>query len=52
MADDPNEQRLPFLQRLMENPWLLLALGILVPTLSYTVWGTIDLFSIPEATLP
>ena len=26
------------LQRLMDNPWLLLALGLLIPILSYTVW--------------
>lgn len=40
------------LQRLMDNPWLLLALGIGVPTLSYTIWGWIELFKLPTATLP
>lgn len=39
-------------QRLMDNPWLLLLLGILIPFLSYTAWGWIELFSIPKATLP
>lgn len=39
-------------QRLMDNPWLLLLLGILIPFLSYTLWGWIELFSIPKATLP
>ncbi len=40
------------LQRLMDNPWLLLALGIVVPTLSYTVWGWLDVFGMSRATLP
>ena len=40
------------IQRLMDNPWALLALGILVPVLSYTVWGLIGLMTMPQATLP
>ncbi|HXV37856.1 MAG TPA: hypothetical protein VEC18_11935 [Myxococcota bacterium] len=40
------------LQRLLDNPWLLLVLGILVPTLSYTVWGWIELWLVPAARLP
>ena len=42
----------PWLRRLLENPWILLALGILVPTLSYTLWGWYELFHLPPATLP
>lgn len=41
--DDPKKHPL---QRLMDNPWLLLVLGILIPTLSYTVWGWIELLFI------
>lgn len=37
----------PALERLMDNPWLLLALGVIIPTLSYTVWGWIDILRIP-----
>ena len=40
------------LQKLMDNPWLLLVLGVVVPTLSYTVWGWIELASMAPATLP
>ncbi len=40
------------LQRLLDNPWLLLALGVLIPTLSYTVWGWIELWLLPAAKLP
>ncbi len=40
------------LQRLMDNPWALLALGVLVPTLSYTAWGWIELLLLPIGQLP
>ncbi len=40
------------IQRLMDNPWLLLALGVVVPFLSYTLWGWIELASMPPAKLP
>lgn len=40
------------IERLMDNPWLLLVLGILVPFLSYTVWGWIELATMPKALLP
>jgi hypothetical protein len=40
------------LQRLMDNTWLLLALGVIVPFLSYTVWGWIELALLKPAALP
>jgi hypothetical protein len=39
-------------QRLMDNPWLLLALGVGIPFVSYTIWGWIELLSLPAAKLP
>lgn len=40
------------IQRLMDNPWLLLALGFLIPFLSYTVWGWLDIAGMTDALLP
>lgn len=40
------------IQRLMDNPWLLLALGLLVPFISYTLWGWLEIASMPPAKLP
>lgn len=40
------------LQRLMDNTWLLLVLGVLIPLLSYTVWGWVELLLIKSAPLP
>ncbi|HRJ79889.1 MAG: hypothetical protein HPKKFMNG_02849 [Planctomycetes bacterium] len=39
-------------QRFLDNPWLLLVLGIVVPTLSYTVWGLVEWFLLEPAALP
>ena len=40
-----NETKEPFLK-------LLLALGVVVPLLSYTAWGWIELLMVKPATLP
>jgi hypothetical protein len=49
MSDPSNKHPI---QRLMDNTWLLLALGILIPFLSYTVWGWIEILLVKPATLP
>ncbi len=41
-----------WLQRVLDNPWLLLVIGVVVPTLSYTVWGTVELLMQADAKLP
>ncbi len=41
----------PF-QRLLDNPWILLALGVVIPTVSYTLWGWLELLLVPAAKLP
>ena len=40
------------IQKLMDNPWLLLALGVGIPFLSYTLWGWLELIYLPQAQLP
>jgi len=42
----------PLGQRFLDNIWLLLALGLLVPIVSYTIWGLIELLTMGDATLP
>ena len=41
-----DEEKKHPIQKLMDNPWLLLTLGILIPFLSYTIWGWIELLMI------
>lgn len=41
-----------WLERLLDNTWLLLVLGVVIPAISYTLWGMIELSYLPSATLP
>ena len=50
---DPNpdreDQDVPVMQRILDNPFILLFIGILIPTLTYIIWGVMELISIPIA---
>ncbi len=52
MTDDIQDPEPHWLQKVYDNTWLLLALGLIIPILSYTVWGWIELAILPAATLP
>lgn len=39
----------PLMQQLLDNPFLLLFLGVLIPMLVYTLWGVIDILTVPLA---
>jgi hypothetical protein len=41
--------RIPAMQRLLDNPFLLLFLGVAMPTVLYIVWGVMELSQIPIA---
>ena len=40
---------IPFMQRLLDNPSLLLFIGVAMPTLLYTLWGVMEIIAIPLA---
>lgn len=40
------------IERLMDNPWLLLAVGFGLPFVSYTLWGWVETLTLPVAKLP
>jgi hypothetical protein len=46
--DDPNEP-VPWMQQLLDNPFILLFLGVFVPMVVYTVWGVYDILTLPIA---
>jgi hypothetical protein len=46
---DPKKERIPFMQRVLDNPFLLLFLGVVVPTVLYILWGVMELTQIPVA---
>ncbi len=43
------QEPVPMMQRLLDNPFLLLLLGILVPAVFYIIWGIIEITQIPIA---
>jgi len=48
-ADVPTPERIPFFQRVLENPFLLLFLGVVMPTVFYILWGIMEIATIPVA---
>ena len=42
-------ERVPFMQRVLDNPFLLLFIGVTVPTVLYIIWGIIEIAQIPVA---
>lgn len=46
--DDENE-KVPLIQQLLDSPFLLLFLGVLIPMVVYNLWGVIDILLIPIA---
>ncbi len=47
-----DNEEIPFGQRMMEKPILLLVLGMVVMFAFYTIWGMVEILSLPEAKLP
>jgi hypothetical protein len=37
------------MQRILDNPFLLLFLGVSIPFVLYIVWGIMDIIAIPVA---
>ena len=49
-SPDPQDQELvPLMQRVLDNPFLLLVLGIAMPAVFYSIWGIIEITQIPIA---
>jgi len=45
----PDEEPVPALQQIIDNPFLLLFLGIAMPTVLYIVWGVMEIVGLPIA---
>jgi hypothetical protein len=42
-------ERVPVMQRILDNPFLLLFLGVVIPTVLYILWGVMEVASVPLA---
>jgi hypothetical protein len=52
MSEDtnlPKPERIPFFQRMLDNPFLLLFIGVAMPTVFYTLWGVMEVATLPIA---
>jgi len=56
MATEPSaaqsperRERVPMMQRILDNPFLLLFLGVTLPTVLYLIWGIMEIASVPLA---
>jgi len=48
-SNQPEKEPVPVMQRVLDNPFLLLFLGITVPTVFYIIWGVMEIITIPLA---
>ena len=44
---DDEHAPVPWMQQLLDNPFLLLFLGVFIPMVVYNLWGVIDILTIP-----
>ncbi len=46
---DGDDGPVPMMQRILDNPFLLLFLGVTIPTVFYIIWGVMEVANIPLA---
>ncbi len=46
---DDSGEPVPLMQQLLDNPFILLFLGVMVPMIVYSLWGVIDILTVPLA---
>ena len=49
MSEHDADTKVPLIQQLLDNPFLLLFLGVMIPMIVYTLWGVIDILTVPLA---
>ncbi len=48
-AQPDDNEPVPLMQRVLDNPFLLLFLGVAFPAVFYIIWGIIEITQIPIA---
>jgi hypothetical protein len=49
LGAETDDGRVPVMQRVLDNPFLLLFLGVTIPTVLYVIWGVMEIAQIPIA---
>ena len=47
LEDDELDEPIPAMQQLLDNPFLLLFIGVAMPTVLYIIWGVMEIVGIP-----
>lgn len=50
-ASEAPEERIPVFQQILDNPFLLLFLGVTIPTVLYILWGVMEIATVPVSPL-
>ncbi len=48
-SETGDDERIPPMQAIIDNPFLLLFIGVAVPAVFYTIWGIMEIAAIPIA---
>jgi hypothetical protein len=48
-ADAQSSEKIPAMQRILDNPFILLFIGVVFPSVFYIIWGIIEIVNIPLA---
>lgn len=48
-TDSDKIVRIPIMQRILDNPFILLFIGVVFPTVFYVLWGIMEIVTIPIA---
>jgi hypothetical protein len=49
LDEELSDEPVPVMQQVLDNPFLLLFLGVAIPTVLYIVWGVMEILSLPLA---
>jgi hypothetical protein len=49
MNSQSQEEPIPLMQKFLDNPFLLLFFGVMVPMVVYSLWGVIEILTVPLA---
>lgn len=46
LLNDPDAP-IPWMQQLLDSPFILLALGVMIPMIVYNLWGVVEILLLP-----
>jgi hypothetical protein len=49
ISETEENVRIPIMQRIIDNPFILLFIGVVFPTVFYVIWGIMEIVTIPMA---